>query len=432
MKCSRCHHELAPEIGTCLHCDSLANPTQYFYTPPGRLLFFYLISLGLYGPYWFYKNTAVIKKAKGNSWFPLWKVLLGVILLSCVLTLGRPSIRLLLYKPLVGGFFCIVLTFLWVIPLGPAVINNIYRDAEKYGYPITFSYVASTGTFAISSALIFLNLLLCALLLFFTAIEPSAGYPGDLMTFMGLLCVATIHLSNTILVYNTILISQRAIKFHNNQVGYTNKRPLSSGEKILLALYLLWLLLIGTYKIKSAIMNQKWETFHASHHTFQVILPGAPDAQDLNRKAPIVIDDKNLTVCYDVYSRKDSLGNAVYYIGVVQNPPEIQRMSLHKEQILQQQILAGLLGTDAQSLSLLGYLRRENDGYSYFELAMPGQYWHGKIIFADEQWYYLITEYTKPHIQDEDIARYTNPRRTQRQKEDYYRFINSFELKTAQ
>ena len=366
MECRHCRYDLAPGAEACVHCGTLTNPApvHYFHTPPWRFICFSIITLGLYRVYWFYKNWAAVKKAEGLPISPFWRAF-------------------------------------WFVFFGSRLLRKIYSDAQKYGYKSrlsgsTLSKMFLWGTFGylvLGLCLApFLQLLLSHKFFFITVA-------------VGIWCIA--YLIGPILVWWAMLSIQPAIKFHNTHAiaGYQSKRSLSRGEKILLVLFSVWI----SCGVLQIITSQTWKKFHAPSHTFEVMLPKAPE-QELGGQLPI--EDSDLTICYDVYSSSTWFNRAEYSIEVLQYPREEAAPRSSEEE---ENILAIMLEDEDQS-AISSKLTKWNGFLALdFVLDAPNKHWRGRIIAADERWYFLIADYKKGF--------------NKRNKKNYNKFINSFTLK---
>lgn len=368
MKCSYCNYELAPETEACKYCGTLTNPTPvaYFYTPPGRFIFFSIITLGLYWVYWFYKNWAAVKKAEGLPISTFWRAF-------------------------------------WYVFFGRSLLEKIYSDAQKYGYKSrlsgsTLSKMFFWGTFG------YLILGLCSVP--FLALLFS--YKFLIVIAIGIWYLFTC-LIGPILVWSAMLSIQSAIKFHNTHAiaDYQSNRSLSRGEKILLVLFLAWI----SWGIIQSITGRTWKKFQAPSHTFEIMLPKAPE-QELGQQLPI--EGSDLTICYDVYSSNTWLNRAEYSVEVLKYP--LEEAPLCSEEELEN-TLASMLEDENQS-AISSQLTKWNGFLALdFVLEAPPKHWRGRIIAADERWYFLIADYKKGF--------------NKRDEEDYNKFINSFILRKS-
>ena len=172
---------------TCDHYNTpgYTPPIEYFYTPLGRFLLFRFFTLGLYDIYWFYKNWIAIKKATGiRRIYPILRSLFAI-------------------------FFC------W------SLFKKIHGNAGKYGYK--YQNLAHIASF------IFIGSRVILFIFGKITILPEAIL-GALVLMLSIPHIMA------------IIITQRAIKFHNKHAiaGYSTRRKLTGFEWICVVLGCLW------------------------------------------------------------------------------------------------------------------------------------------------------------------------------------------------
>jgi len=81
MNCKNCNQELSETSLKCDKCVTLLEntaQTEYYSISLKRMLFFSIVTLGLFKPYWFYKNWKAIKQAENSKIIPLIRALFSV------------------------------------------------------------------------------------------------------------------------------------------------------------------------------------------------------------------------------------------------------------------------------------------------------------------------------------------------------------------
>jgi len=196
IQCKNCLKKLLINAQSCKHCGALVHPIpiEYFYTPPLRflLLSFITFGTGWYCIYWFYKNWAAVKKAQGiKAMRPFWRAYFL-------------------------EFFC------W------SLFNGVYRDASQYGYKYRRAFhLITLFSMGIYSIIYILSIL--------SRIINYTPLSEVLIIFL---------LIVSLLKIIAILITQRAIKFHNTYAipGYQARRKLTKGEVVFVVLgCVIWL-----------------------------------------------------------------------------------------------------------------------------------------------------------------------------------------------
>lgn len=182
-RCKNCLQELRVDAAACGNCGALVHPspTVYFYTPPGYLIPLCLLTFGFYPIYWFYKNWAAVKKAQGiKGIYPFWRAVFSV-------------------------FFC------W------GLLRKIHDDARKYGYKHSRAFCIAVFIF-MGNYFVF-SVMLSILGRFINGSDALSLLDSPLITV-------------------ALLITQRAIKFHNTHAisGYSQKRKLTRGEMVFIVL----------------------------------------------------------------------------------------------------------------------------------------------------------------------------------------------------
>jgi hypothetical protein len=82
IRCKNCLKELSANTEACGNCGALVHPSPvvYFRVPMVYLTALCLLTLGIYQIYWFYKNWAAVKKAKGiRGIYPFWRALFAAL-----------------------------------------------------------------------------------------------------------------------------------------------------------------------------------------------------------------------------------------------------------------------------------------------------------------------------------------------------------------
>ena len=200
IKCNNCAQEISVNTQTCGHCNALVHtsPIEYFYTPTIRLLLFYCLTLGVYTVYWFYKNWVAVNKASSNNKiYPFLRSLFAV-------------------------FFC------W------RLFDRIHHDATTYGYKHQKLAYTAASLFIIGTVLLFM-------------LRISSHYGLEQIVFIFI---------DFILQLSALLITQRAIKFHNKHAipSYSTKRQLTRVELVLTTVVCSWLALaigLGLFLVSS-------------------------------------------------------------------------------------------------------------------------------------------------------------------------------------
>ena len=161
IRCKNCLKELSANTEACGNCGALVHPSPvvYFGVPMAYLTALCLLTLGIYQIYWFYKNWAAVKKAKGiRGIYPFWRALFSAL-------------------------FC------W------SLFKRIRNEAGTYGYKHQKSVRIAAFLFISSHVgLLILDELM--------RITPLPSPTFLLLVFLSLQIIA-------------LLIAQRAIEFHN-------------------------------------------------------------------------------------------------------------------------------------------------------------------------------------------------------------------------
>ncbi len=193
-RCKNCLQELRVDAAACGNCGALVHPSPvvYFHTPLGYFIPLCLLTFGFYEIYWHYKNWTAVKKAQDiKGIYPFWRAVFPI-------------------------FFC------W------SLLSKIHHDAGKYGYKHPRAFCIAV--FIFMGSYFFLSIILSIL----------GKLVNDAGVFLSLLASP--------LSMVALLITQRAIKFHNTHAisGYSKKQKLTKGEMVFIVLGCIgWFIVLG-------------------------------------------------------------------------------------------------------------------------------------------------------------------------------------------
>ena len=127
--------------------NSADQPIYFLNLYPRLVYVYYIITGGLYGLFWFYKQWRAVKVARRPTIMPLWRSLFVLFfILQLFDTISNENVRRRdskLYLPTATAFLYMI----------PAIFLNIIASREFSGIVITISYLVLTSASACALAL---------------------------------------------------------------------------------------------------------------------------------------------------------------------------------------------------------------------------------------------------------------------------------------